>query len=241
MKMIKKGFVLLLALTTMLLMSQAAFAVSTTVDGGTYKYDGNKMTDKAGKDIDKAISGLEPGDDLTIELTYTNDSEHTTYWYMENEVLRTLEETAEAAENGGYSYKLTNIGPDGDETTIFNSDAVGGTEAPDGSEEGLKVATDATKDWFFIQELAAGESGNTRLEVALDGESQINGYMNTNGELEINYAVEDQPETEPPAPGPKTGDAFNPLLALAALTAAALAMLLAILSYRRDRKDGDVA
>ena len=39
----------------------------------------------------------------------------------------------------------------------------------------------------------------------------------------------------------KTGDTFNPLFAIVALTAALLAALLAVLSYFRDRKDGEEA
>lgn len=241
MRKIKITAIVLLSLLLTLGMSQAAFAQSNSANGGTYTYNGSKITDKAGKAIDEAIRGMEPGDDLTIKFTYSNKSDVTTYWYMENKVIETLEQTAKASKDGGYTYRLTNVGPDGSKTDIFNSDAVGGGQKPEGIKQGLKAATDATGDWFFIQELDAGQSGHTELYVALDGESQVNSYMKTKGQLQINYAVEDQPPGETPPVGPKTGDNFALLPALAALTAAALAMLLAILSYRRDRKDGDIA
>ena len=194
--------------------------------------------------LNEKISGLEPGDDLTIDFTYTNKSDDVTYWYMENTIIETLEEAAD--QNGGYTYRLT----DGN-NVIFDSDAVGGenTTASDGIKEGLLGVNDALEGdggeaWFFIRELGAKESGHTELYVALDGESQVNSYMDTNGELQVNYGVETQPpgeDTIVPGTTPKTGDTFNPLIAIVALTAALLAALLAILSYFRDRKDGEEA
>ncbi len=245
MRKIKLVTVLLLSLMITLGMGQAVFANSNTADGGTYTFDGNKMTYSAGKNADNEVEGLEPGDDVTITFTYTNDSDDTTYWYMENTILKTLEEQSEAA-GGGYSYTLT----DGS-TVIFDSDAVGGenTTQSAGIKEGLLGVNDAIKGdageaWFFIRELGAGQSGQTTLHVALDGESQVNSYEGTDGKLQVNYGVEKQPPGEDTVinrPGTKTGDSFNPLFAIAALTAALLAILLAVLSYFKDRKDGEEA
>lgn len=238
MKKIKLFTILLLSLMITLGMSQAVFAESKTADGGTYTYTGDDITESGGTDLDKAIGNLEPGDDLTITFKYTNDSDETTYWYMEDEVVTALEETAGKPENGGYTFRLTDSGPNGT-TTIFDSDKVGGEGSP---APGLKAATDATDDWFFIHELAAHKSGKTKLYIALDGESQVNSYMNTNGKLRVNYAVEKQaPGKDKIINGPRTGDTFNPLFAIIALTAALLAILLAVLSYFRDRKDGEEA
>ena len=239
MKKIKLFTILLLSLMITLGMSQAVFAENQTANGGTYTYNGNDITDPNSFDIDKAIGDLEPGDDLTITFTYTNASDETTYWYMEDQIVTALEETAGKPENGGYTFTLTDSGPNGT-TTICDSDKVGGEGSP---LEGLKAATDATDEWFFIHELAPTQSGKTTLYIALDGESQVNSYMNTSGKLRVNYAVDTQ------APGKdtvinkntKTGDTFNPLFAIVALTAALLAALLAVLSYFRDRKDGEEA
>ena len=245
MKKIKLATILLLSFVIVLGMSQAVFAESTPVDGGTYTFDGNKMTYSAGTATDKEVEGLEPGDDVTITFTYTNGSDDTTYWYMENTILKTLEERSAAA-GGGYSYMLK----DGD-TVIFGSDAVGGenTTASAGVKKGLLGVNDAIEGdsgeaWFFVRELGAGESGKTTLRVALDGESQVNSYESTNGKLQVNYGVEKQPPGEDKVinrPGTKTGDSFNPLFAIAALIAALLAILLAVLSYFKDRKDGEEA
>lgn len=245
MKKIRLTTILLLSFMIVLGMGQAVFAEPTTVDGGTYTFDGNKMTYTAGKNADDEIEGLEPGDDVTINFTYTNKSDDTTYWYMENTILKTLEEKSDAT-GGGYSYTLTDGG-----TVIFSSDAVGGENTPQsaGIKKGLLAVNDAIEGdsgeaWFFIRELGAGQSGKTTLRVALDGESQVNSYENTNGKLQVNYGVEKQPPGEDTVinrPGTKTGDSFNPLFAIAALTAALLAILLAVLSYFKDRKDGEEA
>lgn len=246
MRKIKLFTILLLSFMITLGMSQAVFAESTSVPGGTYIYDGNQITDNAGgmddEDLDK-LPKMEPGDDLTIVFTYTNDSNDTTYWYLDNEILRTLEEASDAS-GGGYTYRLA----DGD-NVIFDSDLVGGEDTPSGVEEGLKGVTNAVDPddpWFYIRELGAHKSGTTTLYVALDGESQVNSYEETKGKLRVNYAVDKQPPGEDkvinkPGTNTKTGDSFNPLYAILALTAALLAILLAVLSYFKDRKDGEKA
>jgi LPXTG-motif cell wall-anchored protein len=224
-------------------MSQAAFAETDTVVGGTYTYNGDTITDTTAPDLDKQITGLEPGDSRTITFEYTNDSDATTYWYMENTIVKSLEEAAD--QNGGYTYILKDNGE-----VIFSSDAVGGEQNSEGISQGLKGVNDALKgdgdQWFFIQELGPGASGKTELYVALDGESQVNSYENKNGQLQVNYAVEKQAPGKDkvinkPGTSTKTGDSFNPWFAILALTAALLAALLAILSYFRDRKDGEEA
>jgi hypothetical protein len=233
---------LLLSFILILGMSQAVFAENEPADGGEYVYDGNTITKYAS---DETLPPIEPGDSVTIDFTYTNESDATTYWYMENTILQTLEEADE--QYGGYSYTLSDNGE-----VLFRSDAIGGEVTPDGISQGLKGVNDALKGgdgdekWFFIQELGPHESGHTHITVALDGETQVNSYMDATGLLELNYGVEKQAPGKDkvinkPGAATKTGDTFNPLYAIIALTAALLAMLLAILSYLRDRKDGEEA
>lgn len=246
MRKIKVTIVFLLSFMFLIGMSHAVFADSyPPVNGGTYTFDGNTITDSAGPSIEEQINGLEPGDNLTITFEYVNDSSDTTYWYLENEIIETLENDANTT-GGGYTYRLT----DGDDVVIFDSEAYGGEEAPAGLDDvGLKGVTNAVDPddpWIFIRELGAHDSGETTLYVALDGESQVNSYEDKEGTLQVNYAVEKQPPGEDkviykPGTTTKTGDTFNPLFAILALTAALLAMLLAVLSYLKDRKDGEEA
>ena len=242
MKRMSKITTLLLALMTVLMMSQAAFAES--YDGGTFSYNGSSISNsKAAATIDQAISNLEPGDSMTFTFTYKNDSDASTEWYLENQVVRTLEE--QGGVNGGYTYELVNNGKKEGRVVIFSSKAVAGqsSENPDKTDQGLKSATNATGDWLYIDTLAAGQSGTTTLTVALDGESQANSYQNTNGQLRIAYGVEDTAVGEDiiKHKGVNTGDTTNLIVPVAAFIGAMILLILAILSYRKDRKDGEEA
>jgi len=239
MKKMTRIMTLLLALMTILVMSQAAFALDSTLEGGTYTYDGDEITTDNPGAIQEALSGMEPGDSVTINQTYVNESDNNTEWYLRNEVLDAFEK---ASEEGGYTYILTSGGVE-----IFNSDQVGGTDAPDASDKvGLELATDATGEWIHIDSLGPGESGETTLYVALDGESQANVYQSTDSVIELQYAVEDE-ELEDvikhvPGKGVNTGDSTNMLLPIMVFLGAALLLVLALVSYRKDkRKDGEQA
>lgn len=235
---------LLLALIMVLMMSQAAFAEN--VEGGTFTYNGKDITNsQADADIDEAISNMEPGDSVTFTFNYKNDSKNSTEWYLENEVVKTLEE-ASSASNGGYTYKLVNYGKKEGTVTIFDSKAVAGDDSanPDTSDTGLKSATNATEDWLYIDTLASGQSGRTELTVALDGESQANSYQKTDGQLRIAYGVEDTAVGEDIIEHHKvvkTGDETNFITPALIFAGALILLILAILSYRKDRKDGEEA
>ena len=245
MKKMSKITTLLLALMTVLMMSQAAFAES--YDGGTFSYNGSSISNsKAAATIDQAISNLEPGDSMTFTFTYKNDSENSTEWYLENQVVHTLEEKSAATRDGGYTYELVNNGKKEGRVVIFSSKAVAGQESenPDKSDQGLKSATNATGDWLYIDTLAAGQSGSTTLTVALDGESQANSYQTASGQLRIAYGVEDTAVGEDiikHRKGVDTGDTNNLIIPVAAFIGAMILLILAILSYRKDRKDGEEA
>ena len=236
MRRMRKITTFLLALMMILAMTQLTWAI----EGGTYTYTGGRIKTSNASSIQDAIAGLEPGDSFTINQTYINDSDVDTNWYIENQVLKTLEEQSEAkGANGGYTYILTVGG-----TEVFNSDTVGGSNGPD-SKEGLKQATDATSEWFYIGTLKPGESGETTLYVALDGESQANVYELTSGELEIRYAVEEVDDTVTyehiPGKVVRTGDDTNILGPVLMLVGAAVLFILVAFSFRKDRKDGEDA
>ncbi|MBQ9708337.1 MAG: hypothetical protein IJV66_04035 [Firmicutes bacterium] len=230
----------------MLAMTVTASANDYRVDDGTCTFDGQKMSISfPNGSLKDAVQNLEPGDSLKFLVTYENDSQYTTQWYMRNRVLQTLEDNKEAAENGGYTYILQNIGPDKTKTTYFDNSDVGG-EAKAAALEGLKQATNATTDYFFIQELKPGQSGQTYIKVEFDGETEVNDYMDTLGGLDVAYAVE-VPESNggdgnsPYESSPVTGDPVNIIKWVALMTAALIIGLLAFFSWRKERKDGDEA
>ena len=245
----KRNFIIafLMAMTMVMAAPYAAFAEGYSETDATCTFDGKAISSNfESSDLATFMSHLEPGDTLDYEVTYTNKSGKTTEWYMLNDALETLEESKDVAENGGYTYVLKNIGPNGTETVYFDNSEVGG-ENKTGGLEGLKQATNATKDYFFIQQLKPGQSGRTSLHVELDGETQVNDYMDTKGVVRLAYAVEivepghhdGQPAEQDSAA--RTGDPFDLVKGMLIMVLALIIGLLAFFSRRKDRKDGDEA
>lgn len=234
--------VLLATLAMLLAASSMCYATSHSFKGKC-EYDGKKITSNfTSEDIAAAQSRLQPGDTLTYTITYKNNSNETTEWYMRNEVLETLEEKKDPAENGGYTYILKNKGPGGT-AVLFSNDKVGG-EKSDGTKytgnmEGLLQATNATGEFFFIQELKPQKSAKTLLTVAFDGETEVNDYMDTEGSLLIQYAVEKKEpgkdKVKTVVSHVKTGDNMMILPFIILMAAALLAAAIAINLWRRDR------
>ena len=234
MKKMRKFTILLLALMTVLMMSQAAFAAD-----GTFTFNGEEIT---ASDLSGGLGNMQPGDSLDLTFVYKNASSEDTEWYLSNTIIKTLEEGSRAT-NGGYTYTLTNHGVETGEVEIYNSDRVGGDGTTGGT--GLEqvnsvIKGDGDEEYIYIDKLAPGQSGMTILHVELDGESQANYYENTDGELLVSYAVEIV-GTEDVIKYVKTGDENNLLLPAVAFVASLLLLILAVLSFRKDRKDGDEA
>ena len=243
----KKNFIIafLMAMTMVLAAPYAAFAEEYNDTNAECSFNGTSIDSNFdSSDLATYMSHLEPGDPLDYEVTYTNKSGKTTEWYMLNDVLETLEDSRDIAENGGYTYILKNIGPDGTETVYFDNSKVGGKNKTGGL-EGLKQATNAMKDYFFIQTLGPKQSGKTTLHVELDGETHVNDYMDTKGVVRLAYAVEiiekgnSNGGTE--SDGTKTGDPVDLIKGLLIMTLALIIGLLAYLNWRRERKDGGEA
>lgn len=257
--MSKKRFRLIPVLALMIAMiagsAMAASAESfdyTDKDFHCY-YDGSMDTNFTAKTVAQAVEDLQPGDDMTFKVTYQNKSGDTTDWYMENAIEKTLEQTRErktavggidTAENGGYSYELIHIDKNGAEDVLFNSEGLdkvfgGEDDKAETGREGLKQATNALEDWFYIQTLEPGETGEVILKVALEGETEVNDYMDTDGGLNVRFAVE-VPEkgTKKIIKRVNTGDYTNVTKWVAIMIAAAvLLLILAVISRKKDRKE----
>ncbi len=188
-----------------LLSSLVAFSFAIPVQAETYYGDENwkvaftsedKMESSfSTADINDVIGGMQPGDNVIITLNLKNENRTTTDWYMRNEVLYSLEDrsTNKETSGGAYTYRLVYTDKDGEVNTLFDSDTVGGESADDTINrmgEGLKSATNALKDYFYLDTLAKGAGGVVTLEVALDGETQGNHYQDTLADLQMDFAVE---------------------------------------------------
>lgn len=200
-------------------------------------------------DMYNQFAGMQPGDYTDIAIDIKNENTETVDWYMTNEVLKTLEDTRDAAalSGGAYTYVLTYTSDAGEEKTLFSSDIVGGDNVSEAG-EGLHEATDALDEWFYLDTLGTDEGGVLTLRVALDGETQGNDYQDTLAELQMQFAVELHeanviPPDEPDPPKKhkkkkiKTGDYTNyvPYMIAAAVSGLAL-LLLAIYSLRERRR-----
>lgn len=145
-------------------------------------------------DINDTIYGIQPGDNAIVELSLKNENETPTDWYMTNKVLYSLEDRSanSGASGGAYTYRLVYTDKDNNESVLFDSDTVGGDQNS-GGREGLREATAGLEDYFYLDTLDTGDSGKITLEVALEGETQGNDYQNTLADLQMNFAVELNP------------------------------------------------
>ena len=97
--MITKRRSMLLALTAVLalVLSTASVNAESTVIRRTCSFNGSKIVSNFSSDeFARIVSDLQPGDDVTFEVTYTNNHSESTDWYMENTIEQTLEKTTAA-------------------------------------------------------------------------------------------------------------------------------------------------
>lgn len=138
------------------------------------------------------IGHLQPGDSVKFQVHLENKADYDTNWYMTNKVVETLEEDVNnrtSAKDGFYSYELTYVNPAGEETVLYNSDAIG-SESKYLEEEGLHQATNALEDYFFLDMLKPSQAANVYLDIKMDGETEGNEYQDTLAKLKMNFAVE---------------------------------------------------
>ncbi len=159
-------------------------------DGWKAEFNGKKIVSNfdSGSLADEA-GNVQPGDSITLKVQIKNSDSGSTDWYMTNEAVQSLEDAAEVAKGGAFSYRLAYTGSDGKETEIYNSDEVGGENAT-GKLEGLHQATDSLNDYFYLGRLESGKSGTVTLKITVEGETQNNDYQKTLAKLRMTFAVE---------------------------------------------------
>ena len=255
MKALRMAAALMMSIVLMASAAVSVNAESSTYDGNC-SFNGKKIvSDFSSQTVADAIRNLQPGDDVTFTVSYTNRYDGKTDWYMENSIVKTLEKTDQAkkvvagtgrAENGGYTYSLIHNSKSGKQTVLFSNDKVGGEVRP-ANLEGLEPATNALDSWFYIDTLDKGESGNVVLKIAFDGETEVNDYMDTDGEVNVRFAVE-LPEEGSPDGGSKgsgklidTGDQSTLLMWSIALIGAGLLLLIFLFFVVKRRKHDKTA
>lgn len=242
----KKKFQFLTMALLLLAMTVSVSAETTRTNAGTVTFNGSRMRSSFSSNrLAASVSEIQPGDSAVFEVELSSSADGETDWYMSNEVLSSLEDAQDVAENGGYTYRLSYKDQNGTEMVLYNSENIGG-EKDQSAGSGLNEATDSLGDFFYLDRLNKGTGGTVTLEISLDGESQGNIYQDTLASLKMNFAAEmAKGSTRPGEPGSsvhltnqvQTGDIWTGG-ALIALIAGIILLIIGILSMK---KKGDAA
>ena len=198
------------------------------------------------------LQNLQPGDTVYFEITIKNNNSKQTLWYMDNEIVRSLEDYDSDKTNGGaYSYKLELLGGSGP-VVLYDSDTIGGDDASADTiglhqaAEGLEAAE--LQDFGYLVTLNSGESRKVRLTVSLDGETQGNDYQFTMARTRIRFAVDypqegkDEERIEHRRQIVRTGDEFDilPYFAVAFFSGSLLLLLciFRVVDKKKEKKGG---
>ena len=244
----KRTRILVLALAAVLLLALPTAALANHLEGSTdwqvtFNSQGKMVDNFSQKEWADDIGKLQPGDDVTFTVNLKHEHSTACDWYMSNKVLKSLEEGY--ASGSAYSYYLTYTGPSGSTRVLYDSNRVGG----DDTEEGLGDATSGLKDYFYLDNLKKGQTGEVQLVVGLDGETEGNAYFDTLARLKMKFAVEMDTETTSSTKTTtssrttvQTGDDTN-LFPFFVAMAVSGALLLALAVYslvtrRREEKEG---
>lgn len=211
-----RGLAMLLALTLCAALGVVAVSATPALaktynEKWTVEFTGDKMVDEGTANITKTLSGMQPGDSACFTIQLKEGPQGNADWYMRNKVLSTMEDSfanANERSGGSYSYKLTYRNPKGEDKIILTNEVVSGDKGT-GETKGLFDATDATGEWFFLEDLAPNATAWMMLEVSIDGETHGNTYFDTDASVQLAFAAE--PTEEPGTPGnPEQPDPGDP-------------------------------
>ena len=226
------GLSILTALVLLLSLTVTAVAAEpdNNEDLGSLEYTGTKLIASSDfADLNDYLSGMEPGDSVLFTVTLKNSGTEDADFWMKNNAIQSFEDN-KIASGGAYTYILSYNGEE-----LYNNETVGGDVADDLAKRGgLHEATEALKEFFFLDTLKSGDSAKVTLYVALDGLTQGNSYQDELSKINLTFGVENH--TVP------TGDQTKTLpfyIALAA-SGAVLAVVLVVLAIRK-RKGGEKA
>lgn len=194
----KRYWIALLALVMLLGTLNVTAGAETEYgeDNWSVTFSGNQMISNfKSSDMDDAIYAMEPGDTVVFKVALDSVYSGSTSWYMENKVLKSLEDSRDVASGGAYSYILSYTDHESNTRMLYNSDEVGGEGVTAAGDEGLHQATSSLKEFFYLDDIEKNEPGFITLQVHLEGETQGNDYQNTLAELQMRFAVELNAET----------------------------------------------
>lgn len=199
-KSFKRFAAILLGLALLATSATAAFADDVNGEYKSVTFNGDSLTASyTDKGVASELFNMQPGDTTTIEVDLVNNVSSSATWYLNNQVLKSLESSeagvAAKASGGAYTYRLTYNPDQPDEDILFESERLGGTATntttrAGGAANGLDEVNGALEGYRFLSTLGAGAHAKVRLEVMLDGEAQGNDYQNTLANLQLLFAVD---------------------------------------------------
>lgn len=160
-------------------------ANETAKDWMTFTYNGGSETDFTAKVADgfTPFSDVMPGDTITYKIKYVNGHDKTASFYMNAEVVKSLER-ANKEVGGAYSYTITNNGQE-----LFSNNSVGG----DSTEKlGLTQVSGDTGLYFTLGDVPASGEGTVAVSITLDGDTQANIYKDKIAELQFFFRAESE-------------------------------------------------
>lgn len=191
---------------------------------------------------DRAVQ-LQPGDDIEFRINLKNYYSKSADWYMTHDIIDSLERGS--AQDGAYDYELGYMKTAASTPKIlFSSYSVGGDKTSGLEEINTALKTDYTHNgqkYFYLDTLKSGEgSGDAPyvyLKIALDGETQGNGYQERLADLKMNFAVQvvEPKGTTTTRTAPKTGDEHNLMPYYVAMIISGLLFLYFALDSYTDR------
>ena len=164
----------------------------------TFNAAGNKLENEfTDGQFQATFSDMLPGDDAKVTLTLTNANAKAVNWYMDNDILSSLEDNSSAS-GGAYTYSLSYKGPGENARELFNSDTVGGEDSIGLDEINNSFMSNydtsnvnrSGERFFALGNIGSGKSGTLTLYIKLDGETQNNDYQNTLAQMAMKFAVE---------------------------------------------------
>ncbi|MBR0342167.1 MAG: LPXTG cell wall anchor domain-containing protein [Oscillospiraceae bacterium] len=230
MKRIKQLISVSIFLVLILAMSFSVFAADSTVT-----YDGKLSSTAATTEIGDIL----PGDTVEYTVEFENKSDKSTDWYVKNTIVEAFEESVDAS-GGAYSYTLAYINPSGSEKVLYSNEELGGfAEGSTSDAVGLKQVSSGTEEDIYLDTLSAGQKGQVKVTVTLDGETQGNAYANAAANLNLVFAVEpiETTTTVVTVYVPNTGDNTNVIMYAAVFGLTAISIMAVLLLKKKANKE----
>ncbi len=157
---------------------------ATEADGLSYSWDVTYTGKSFSSTYDSEAAKLKnamPGDTITYSAKYINGTSESVDFYMNADVLKSLEETS-SGQGGAYTFKITN-----NDSVIFDSETVGGDVE---TAVGLNQVSGRQGAYFTLGSVDAGKNGVVKVSITLDPNSQTNDYMAATANLAIKFGAE---------------------------------------------------